>query len=528
MLESYNAVKEMEYNKLSAEEQASRGILGRLVGIIADMKKPTRNNRFYSEKLWEKFFNDPLTEEKINEKVFVGEFGHPADRTEIDPEKIAICMAEMPKKGTDGKIHGVFDILDTPCGRILKTLCDYGSHIGVSSRGTGDTYEELDGSESVEPSTFECECWDAVLVPAVKDARLKYVTESLDTKKSLKQALRESVEKANADDRKVMVEKLKELDIDINDTKSADNIKEDGKEESDSEPTVAGDDVMATTVNELQESLIANEKLKDQIISLQEQLSVCYAKETKMTEEISRYKSAVVTLSESKKTVASLKEEVKSLTEKLSEKNDRVQLLIDQKRKLMEHINEQKSSAQRIQESLDRKKESSDELRCRLSEVERESASLKESFHAEKKSLIESIEDMKKNSAIKSKEYESKISKLQEKYEGEKKKQSELVEQYKRIARTAVNKYISMKALHLGVSDSEIKNKLPLNYSFADIDRICESVEQHVISVSKLPFTLTRKKVKITEQSDSRIKREANNVASDDDVDESFVQKFIQ
>jgi len=528
MLESYNAVKEMEYNKLSAEEQASRGILGRLVGIIADMKHPTRNNRFYSEKLWEKFFNDPLTEEKIKEKVFVGEFGHPADRTEVDPEKIAICMAEMPKKGTDGKIHGVFDILDTPCGRILKTLCDYGSHIGVSSRGTGDTYEELDGSESVDPSTFECECWDAVLVPAVKEARLKYVAESLDNKKSLKQALRESVEHASADDRKVMIEKLEELDIDINDTKTVDDIKEDGKEENNSESDVAGDDVMAATVNELQESLIANEKLKDQIISLQEQLSVCYAKETKLTEEVNRYKSAVVTLSESKKAEDSLKEEVKALTEKLNDKENKVKFLVEQKHKLMEHINEQKSSAQHIQESLDKKRESADELRCKLNEVEKEKNSLRESFNSEKKSLMESIEDMKKNSNIKSKEYENKISKLQEKYESENKKQTELVEQYKRVARTAVNKYISMKALHLGVSDSEIKNKLPQNYSFADIDKICESVERHVVNVSKLPFNLTNKKVRITEQNDSPIQREANNIASDDDIDESFVQKFIQ
>ena len=527
MLESYNAVKEMEYNKLSAEEQASRGILGRLVGVIADMKKPTRNNRFYSEKLWEKFFNDPLTEEKIKEKVFVGEFGHPEDRTEVDPLKIAICMAEMPKKGSDGKIHGVFDILDTPCGKILKTLCDYGSHIGVSSRGTGDTYEDIDGSESVDPSTFEGECWDAVLVPAVKEARLKYVTESLN-KKSLKQALRESVESASSDDRRVMIEKLEELNIDINDSKSVDNIDEDGKENSGSNANVAGDDVMAATVNELQESLSNNEKLKDQIISLQEQLSVCYAKETKLSEEVSRYKSAVVTLSESKKAEESLKEEMKSLTEELNDKENKIKFLIEQKRKLMEHINEQKSSVQRIQESLDKKKESAYELRCKLNEVEKEKNSLRESFNSEKKSLMESIEDMKKNSNIKSKEYESKISKLQEKYENENKKQTELVEQYKRVARTAVNKYISMKALHLGVSDSEIKNKLPENYSFADIDKICESVERHVVNVSKLPFNLTKAKVRITEQNNSPIQREANIIASDDDIDESFVQQFIK
>lgn len=111
-----------------------------------------------------------------------GELGHPADRQEVDMEKIAICMAEAPKKGSDGKLHAVFDILATPCGKILKTLCDYGCQIGISSRGSGDTYVDENGEEVVDKDTFECECWDVVLIPAVKEARLQYVTESLSNK----------------------------------------------------------------------------------------------------------------------------------------------------------------------------------------------------------------------------------------------------------------------------------------------------------------------------------------------------------
>ena len=88
--------------------------------------------------LWEKVFEDPIMKEKIENKVCLGELGHPEDRTETDITKAAICLAEMPKKSNDGKLYGVFDIIDTPCGRILKTLCDYGCNIGVSSRGQGD------------------------------------------------------------------------------------------------------------------------------------------------------------------------------------------------------------------------------------------------------------------------------------------------------------------------------------------------------------------------------------------------------
>ena len=157
MLESFNSDK-LNYQKLSPEEMNNRHILGRLTGVIADYKNPTRNGRLYSEELWDKTFSDPIMQEKIKNRCLFGELGHPADRLEIDIEKVAICMAEQPKKGKDSKLYSVFDILDTPNGRILKTLCDYGCTIGVSSRGNGEVDTDYNGQESVIPDTYQCEC----------------------------------------------------------------------------------------------------------------------------------------------------------------------------------------------------------------------------------------------------------------------------------------------------------------------------------------------------------------------------------
>lgn len=50
MLESMNN-NEFQYQKLTPEEQKAKGILGRLKGVIADFKHPTRNGRLYSEEL---------------------------------------------------------------------------------------------------------------------------------------------------------------------------------------------------------------------------------------------------------------------------------------------------------------------------------------------------------------------------------------------------------------------------------------------------------------------------------------------
>jgi hypothetical protein len=59
-------VRKFEYNRLSPEEMSKRHILGRLVGIMADFKNPTRNSRLYSEELWDKTFDNPIMKEKLD------------------------------------------------------------------------------------------------------------------------------------------------------------------------------------------------------------------------------------------------------------------------------------------------------------------------------------------------------------------------------------------------------------------------------------------------------------------------------
>ena len=214
---------QLEYQRLSQDEMQKRGILGRLVGVCADFFSPTRNGRKYPEELWENVFNDPIMKERIENGVCYGELGHPADREETDMEKIALCLAEVPKKGKDGKLRAVFDILNTPNGRILKSLCDYGSTIGISSRGSGDLETDFDGNESVNPDTYSCEGFDAVLIPAVKEARLEYVTESLNKKrynKTLRDKLTESINKEDESNQKIMRESLSTLGINLNESVS--------------------------------------------------------------------------------------------------------------------------------------------------------------------------------------------------------------------------------------------------------------------------------------------------------------------
>ena len=243
MLEALKKNESFSYKKLSAEEMAARGILGRLVGPCADFTIPTRNGRKYGESLWENVFSDEIVLEKINSKCLFGEFGHPADREEVDPDRIAIALTEIPKKNANGQLEACFDILDTPSGRILKTVCDYGAHIGISSRGSGDIIEEY-GEEIVDPNTYYFECFDAVLLPAVKQARLNYMHESVDTKAlKLRKALTEQLEKATEDDKEIMKETLKNLNIELEEEEVADWVDpEDQAVENESEKRLVEED----------------------------------------------------------------------------------------------------------------------------------------------------------------------------------------------------------------------------------------------------------------------------------------------
>jgi hypothetical protein len=105
MLESF--VGELQYKKLSPQEMKSRGILGRLVGPMADTLNGTRNDRKYSKELWEQAINSDIFQEKLNNKCVLSELGHPADRTETLISEACAALAEQPKIGKDGKLYGV-------------------------------------------------------------------------------------------------------------------------------------------------------------------------------------------------------------------------------------------------------------------------------------------------------------------------------------------------------------------------------------------------------------------------------------
>lgn len=496
MLEKMNEQTELSFKDLTAEEKERRGILARLYGPCASVITATRNGRKYSNALWEKVFDDPINKELLEKGGIPGEMDHPEGRSETCSEKIAIMMPEAPKKDEKGNLIGYWDIIDTPCGRIAYALAKYGFKLGISSRGEGEIVSDWEGNESVDPNTYHFNAFDLVLIPACKDARLTMV-ESLGNK-TLKQTLNEELNKATADERKIMTETLNNLNIEYTPEKVIDKS------------NMVANNAGTNMIKELQDSLLANKKLEDKITELQEKLSVCYAKEAKVEEDIEKYKTAIRNLSESASKAKALEVKYLNLNEELSKRDS----IIQDKDKEISRITESKSREVRRQQSLNETITNKDralrEKDLLIEKLNREIKSIQSDKLNKENSLNESLEELRKDLTIKTAEYRTKLS-----------NSNQLVERYRETAKTAVNKYIDSQALRLGINAEEVKNKLPNNYSFNDIDRICESLSRFNLAVNNLPLSLQKKetKIKVTESIEPLL---GSN--SDDAIDDGLLR----
>lgn len=483
MLESVNQNDKLTFAELTPEEKERRGILGRLYGPCADIIRGTRNGRKYSAELWEKVFNNDLIKEMFRNGGIPGELDHPTDRIETDSSKIAIMMPEPPKRDKNGNLMAYFDILKTPNGEIAYELAKYGFKLGISSRGEGDVKENYGtGEEEVDPDTYTMTAFDLVLVPAVEKARLSLISEGLDQNNAkFKKELNEALNRANPTERKIMTETLNNLKISYGDS---------DKSKQDNSGTAVDNGV--SVLKSLQESLKKNKELQDQIKSLQEKLSVCYAKETSLNESLQELKAQKPSV------------KVDSLNEQLSQKQS---IMESQEKKLnflSERLKNQLNAQNELKESLRNSKD-------KIKSLNEDLAKLRSESDKTINSLKEDLEGVKQDSVIKTQEYNAKIS-----------QSKSLVEHYKKVAQTAVNKYMEARAKTLGVSTLDIKSKLNENYSFNDIDRVCDSLKDFQLKVNSLPFNVEKNqkvRMSITESKEPIQPKNRYN----DDVDDQLL-----
>ena len=493
----------LAFEDLTPEEKEQRGILGRLYGPCADIIGPTRNGRKYGDELWENVFTkNEIVKELLANGGIPGEAQHPTDREEIDTEKIAIMMPEAPKKDKNNRLIGYWDILDTPCGRILYQLAKYGFKLGISSRGVGDIITDENGDDIVDPETYDFTCFDAVIIPAVKEARLNF-TEGLNTNKTLKAALTESLNNATDNDRRIMEETIKNLNLDIT---LQDSVNIENSSTSNNTEETTSDAGVDSIVKNLQEALVNNSKLENEAKQLREKLAVSDTKVNDLTDEMNRYKTMATKLAKATSESLELKNQISALEEKLNQKEKTITALNSRLSTLLESKKTIITASRQLQESVNTKNSEALKLKEELAAVNKKSAD-------EIKALMEKLESAKtkaNNDILAEKKNSQKFRKM--------------AEDYKKLAHDVANKYIESKATMLGISANEIKNKLNESYTIEEVNAICEELQNYSLNINKLPFVTSGKntgaKIRVTEGNKDPF---GLNQGIDDEVDADLI-----
>lgn len=217
-------VEEMTQSVFEAVEtqQTNPSVLKTVKGIVADFN-PNRNGRVYPRELWERVINSEYTKEMMASKMLLGEADHPFDdRVEISIKEVSHAINKLWIEGD--KVMAELDILNTTNGQKVATLIDYGSKIGVSSRGAGSV--TTDGH--VDPTDYQFFTFDIVCRPSVQAARItesekieaKPLTESeiadvIKSYKNLDTKLEESTNTKNTDYRYIIEGEQKSISSNI-------------------------------------------------------------------------------------------------------------------------------------------------------------------------------------------------------------------------------------------------------------------------------------------------------------------------
>ena len=141
-------------------------------GVYLQTEITNRNGRMY------KFdtMNREVTkynEEFVNRGRALGELGHPEGPT-LNLDRVSHKITELYPEGTN--FMGKAKLMDTPMGKIAKSLLDEGVQLGVSSRGLGSIKKE--GSCSVVADDFILStAADIVADPSAPDAFVEGIYE---------------------------------------------------------------------------------------------------------------------------------------------------------------------------------------------------------------------------------------------------------------------------------------------------------------------------------------------------------------
>lgn len=464
----------------SSEIEAYKGnpnALGVLYGPCSDFTTQTSNDHYYSEKLWDRVLNSDYVKEAIETKTLFGEIDHPEERLELKAEYAAINCTKLWKDTENKCLMGSFDILPTEKGKILKALCDYGSVLGVSSRGIGDLTPDPQLGSVVNEDTYLFVCFDVVVQPAAKKARQMYksLTEQNSLRKSVVESLIESIHNSTTEaELNNTCELIERLQLK---SKNLDDIITEKR------------NLLKT--NESNPIIKVNRTLKKDLEQAYEKIRILEGQNdvTNLMAEMSFIRSQLLLLkentSQNSEIVKELKKVGKSLKEKKADETSQVAVLEEQVKGLKDQINCLQTQLKEAQEQNTKQQIANNKLQETVDYAVSFVHKCKEKFSK----LIESNKSLtNKNASL-----ASKLMEVQEDYNTTKSQlasATKLAEENKRLVQNFREEYIGQKEAAYGSDLSMARRKVNEAKSLKDIDLIISETSNKTANIRR-PNVLT-------------------------------------
>jgi hypothetical protein len=144
----------------------------KIKGIFMQADIKNRNGRVYPQEVLTKEVAK-YNKNFINEKRAFGELGHP-DGPTVNLERVSHMITSLTPDGKN--FIGEAKIMETPMGKIVKSLMDEGCKLGVSSRGMG-SLEKINGANYVRDDFYLATAADIVADPSAPNAFVEGIME---------------------------------------------------------------------------------------------------------------------------------------------------------------------------------------------------------------------------------------------------------------------------------------------------------------------------------------------------------------
>ena len=141
-------------------------------GVFLQSELKNRNGRMYPFSVLEKEVHR-YNEEYVKNNRALGELGHP-DGPTVNLDRVSHRITSLKSEGNN--FIGRAQVLDTPMGKIAKSLLDEGVKLGVSSRGMG-SIDKREDCNIVMDDFMLATAADIVADPSAPDAFVNGIME---------------------------------------------------------------------------------------------------------------------------------------------------------------------------------------------------------------------------------------------------------------------------------------------------------------------------------------------------------------